>query len=520
MRKRNFLLILLLFISHAIKSESILSVLESRYSLYEFKKNNALDDLTLTSPKILKNRRLLDNSYAYLDYLDGLHEYIGKFTDTHLLIEEMNIRPLIFNGISLVLIGRQVYVYSVQEDSSKFANQYQGVSIGDELIEINNKQVLLWIKDLARYIPSSSNEYTLKIATQNLSERRYRYPKNNNFTWKFKSKKSKKIYLRELRYFVNQGDVTKHKQAQEVLKKSKILATTAKATEKYPKRHLFGQSHFNLEERKDILDGRGHIALTVGKLRGKNHLYTYIKFNEFTSSELKFNNKNMAIDEVIANILLRNKTEKLIILDLRYNGGGSGEVANSIFEKIIKKNTETFFWTTKYRNTEFYNQLYLKFKESFSIDEKTPIEEMFNNKSEYSRFSFKYVKGHSDITNKVIVLTGPGCISTCDIFSRLMKVSGQTIIGRPTNGTGSGFNSGGIYRYWTDPLGLFSIRIPVYLIGPSGKLPAKFEDPTQLNTKHLVENQAILPSILVEETWKEYILKDMSHWFNAFSETF
>jgi hypothetical protein len=179
-----------------------------------------------------------------------------------------------------------------------------------------------------------------------------------------------------------------------------------------------------------------------------------------------------------------------LILDLRANGGGNGNLPAQVLSVLAEENAIYPGATSGFRMTSYMRQLeepsFLQdvvgedqsfglnldeMKNFFqkTIDERRDYTPMFA--AEVIPFDMAGVKGFN---NKIVALVTANCISACDKMSFLLKSSGRaTIIGTHSNGTGAGFlSTGELNTQWEDRLRVLSTQVPNYLFGVPG---ASFE---------------------------------------------
>jgi hypothetical protein len=216
-----------------------------------------------------------------------------------------------------------------------------------------------------------------------------------------------------------------------------------------------------------------------------------------------------------------------LIIDLRENNGGRGEYAAQLLSLITAKGKKYQPSTWMFRITPMIRQMF----ETLSIKDRK------SGRNQKSRKIFKFIneavekkKLHTRLFNrileisadeevegfseKVVVLSGSECVSTCDIFLSLIKSSRRAlVIGGAGNGTGAGAITNKKFDSieWKDYYKIMKIKIPNSLFGLPQRIPKDYK---QDNSSLLLnmENNPIKPDVLYSSTLDDYLQKDLG-WY-------
>lgn len=438
---------------------------------------------------------------ANMEFLDRMQKLVAEFKDTHFGIQEKIARPIVYTGVRLFRINGKIIVGSLEKKFLAMAGKLSGtdfsrIQIGDEVLAINGQPVEQRIAELKKYIGASSDEFADSQAIRSLTIRNFAYDAGNSMTIVLKNAGIFKLPL-----FTNMPkDATPRLDALTYLKKFNVPTDTTtigmtfdKATktwndgaltfEGYATRKL----HLNLKGLNEMTGDDGQPALRTGYYMNKGKTYGVLQILTFMTRNVKSGETQMSFIDGIRNFVMELKENQIpLILDLRVNGGGNGNLPGQVLSVLAPEGAVYPGATSGFRMTSYMRQLQEpsffqevvgedqtfgltldEMKDQFqkTIDERRTFTPMFAGT--VIPFDMAKVKGFN---NKIVALVTADCISACDKMSFLLKATKRAvIIGTHSNGTGAGYlSSGEMNTKWEDRLRVLETQVPNYLFGLPG----------------------------------------------------
>lgn len=436
-----------------------------------------------------------------MEFLDRMQALVAQFHDTHFSIQEKIMRPFVYTGLRLYRADGKILVGALEKKFLAMASRLSGadfsrIAIGDEVLAINGQPVEDRINELKKYIGSSSDEFADSQAIRSLTIRNFKYDLSNSMTITFKnagilklplfanSPKNSTPRLDAITYF-NKLNIPSDASTigMNFDKATKQWMDSGLSFEGYSPRKL----HLNLKGLTEMIGDDGTPALRTGYYINKGKTYGVLQILTFMTSSVKVGDNQMSFIDGIRSFVSELKENQLpLILDLRENGGGNGNLPAQVLSVIAPEGviypgaTSGFRMTSYMRQVEepsFYQQVVgedqsfglnndeLKNMFNRAIDEKRDYTPMFA--AEVIPYDASGVKGFN---NKIVALVTADCISACDKMSFLLKSSGRAIIiGTHSNGTGAGYlSTEELNTKWEDRLRVLETQFPNYLFGIPG----------------------------------------------------
>jgi hypothetical protein len=465
----------------------------------------SIDSVTATSAdranEDARDRISFQQAKSNMQFLDRMQLLVAKFQDTHFSIQEKIPRPLTYTGLRLFRIEGKIIVGSIEKKfmglvSKLSATDFSRIAIGDEVVAINGKPVEDRVNELKSYIGASSDEFADSQAVRALTIRNFAYDSTNSMTIEFKNAGIFKLPL-----FANiPKDSTPRLDALTYFKKinlptdsstigiafdktTKTWNDNALTFEGYNTRKL----HLNLKGLVEMLGDDGSPALRTGYYISKGKTYGVLQILTFMTKNVKVGEAQASFIDAIRNFAIELKDNQIpLILDLRVNGGGNGNLPAQVLSVLAPEGTIYPGATSGFRMTSYMRQVQEPslfqevagedqsfgltmddMKDFFqkTIDERRDYTPMFA--AEIIPFDAAKVKGFN---NKIVALVTADCISACDKMSFLLKSSQRAvIIGTHSNGTGAGFlSTDSLNTKWEDRLRVLETQVPNYLFGRPG----------------------------------------------------
>lgn len=449
----------------------------------------------------LKNKIANLQAVSNMEFLDRMQLLVAKFEDTHFGVYEKITRPFIYNGIRFFRVQGKIIIGSIEPKVLSLVQKlsgadFTGIKVGDEVLSIDGVPVEEKIKELKKYIASSSDEFKDSQAIRALTLRNFKYEKKNYMQFAFKNAGYIKLPI----FVNNPTQDTIRPDTQAYMRQfnipsdnSTIGITFDKTTNKWTDSALAFEGYSvrkiqsNIKGLTEYTDDGGAVGLRTGYYINKGKTYGYMQLMTFATKNFKTGNTTLSFLDAVRNFVLELKENELpLIFDLRSNGGGNANFPSAVLSMLSEEGVVMPNSTMGLRVTHYMRQLQEPFMHQFvnaenentlvtGDDFKKMFEEAIDNNLEYApmyandpiAFDAK-VKGFS---NKIVALVTADCISACDMMSFLLKSSKRaTIIGTHSNGTGAGFlSTGEMDTEWTDPLKVLSSRVPNFLFGLPGE---------------------------------------------------
>lgn len=436
-----------------------------------------------------------------MDFLDRMQLLVSQFQDTHFSIQEKIPRPFVYTGVRFFRIDGKVILGSIENKFMGMASKLSGadfsrIAIGDELLEVNGQPVEEKVSELKKYIGGSSDEFSDYQAIRALTIRNHAYDTSNSITLLFKN-----AGLFKLPLFVNNPkDSTPRLDAITFFDKYKIpsdSATIGMSFDKSAKQWTDGaltyegytpvKLHLNLTGLTEMLGDDGAPALRTGYYMKNGRSYGVLQILTFMTKNVTVGKTSMSFIDGVRSFVKELKDNQIpMILDLRANGGGNGNLPSQVLSVLLPTGSFLPGSSAGFRMTSYMREVQEpglhqevvgedlslgltldEMREFFdkTLDERKDYTPMFADSP--IMYDVAKIKGFD---NKIVALVTANCISACDKMSFLLKSSGRAvIIGTHSNGTGAGFlSTGELNTQWEDPLRVLSTQVPNYLFGVPG----------------------------------------------------
>lgn len=467
--------------------------------------NNSDDILIQASDRSnseVRDRISFLQAKSNMDFLDRMQLLVASFKDTHFGIQEKISRPFVYTGVRLFRIDGKVLVGSLENKFLAMASKLSGtdfssIAIGDEVLAINGQPVEDRVNELKKYIGASSDEFADSQAIRSLTIRNFNYDLSNSITIKFKNAGVFKLPL----FANNAKDSTPRLDAITFFKKFNIPSDSSTIGMNFDKNtkqwidsglNYEGYSsrklHLNLKGLVEMIGDDGSPALRTGYYISKGKTYGVLQILTFMAKTVKVGETQTSFIDGIRSFISELKENQLpLILDLRVNGGGNGNLPAQVLSVLAEEGavypgpTKAFRMTSYMRQIQepgFYQEVVGEDQSSgITNDElKDIFERSLQERRDYTPmfatgvipYDAAKVKGFN---NKIVALVTADCISACDKMSFLLKSSKRaTIIGTHSNGTGAGYlSTDELNTKWEDRLRVLETQVPNYLFGVPSK---------------------------------------------------
>ncbi len=493
--------------------------------------NNSADILLASTDRtndLEKTRITFLQAKSNMEFLDRMQALVAQFKDTHFSVQEKIMRPFVYTGLRMYRVDGKILIGALERKYLALASKLSGtdfsrIMIGDEILAINGIPVEEKIKELKQYISASSDEFADSQAIRSLTIRNFKYDLSNSITITFKNAGVFKLPL-----FVNApASSTPRLDAITFFDKFQIPRDTTSIGMNFDKNtkqwvdsalNFEGFSprklHLNLKGLTEMLGDDGTPAIRTGYYINKGKTYGVMQILTFMTKNVKVGETQVSFIDGIRSFVAELKDNQMpLILDLRQNGGGNGNLPAQVLSVLAPEGVVYPGATSGYRMTSYMRQVQepgffqevvgedqsfgltldeLKDVFARTIDERKEYTPMFA--AEVIPFDMQKIKGFN---NKIVALVTADCVSACDKMSFLLKSSGRaTIIGTHSNGTGAGYlSTGELNTRWEDRLRVLETQVPNYLFGIPGDSIEKTVFEEDSASKMCAENKPTIADV-------------------------
>lgn len=485
-----------------------------------------------------------------MDFFDRMVAIAAQFKDTHFGMGEKIPRPLIYSGLRFYRIQGAIVLGSVETKFLKMAMKVSGVdysrlAIGDQVLAIDGVDVEAKVKELKPFISGSSEEFIDSQAVRSLTLRNVKYPEKNYMTVMFKNAGIFKFPI-----FANssQGEAPRV-DAITYFNKIGIPSDATNIGLNYnPDSKQWtddglkfdgfspAKLHLHLKGLTEYLDDSKQPGMRTGYYIKNGKTYGVLQLLTFYTKNFTNGENVQTFADAIRGFISELKDEDIpLILDLRRNGGGNGNLPAVVLGILLDENTVLPGASSGFRMTSYMRQI-----QEASLHQEVVAEDLTFGVTmdEMKDFMQKTIDEQKDYTpmfaneivitdpavggysNKIVALVTADCISACDKMSFLLKASKRaTIIGTHSNGTGAGFlsMSSEFNTKWSDPLHIFDTQVPNYLFGRPGDnfMTTVFEEGSE--EKLCSENRPTIADVQYSTTMKD-LAKNNIGWLEKAAE--
>ncbi len=402
-----------------------------------------------------KDRETKSEEYTFsINFHDALLRCLAELKDSHLSLESSQTTIANFiadarfvkNKLIITELRSELIRMTDELNRSRLVDK---LSIGDEVISIDDQLPTVAAADMEKYISSSSDNDRKKVATSRLFYRSFKYPFKKSLKIKVKNAKSE-INEINLDWFIDDR-VKTTLDSNLFLKKIGIdvlnLPSSVGLTEYgfNSTRKVFS----TFENFRTYLDNNQDEVLRMGVAKVDLKKLCYIQPLSFQlqpenngvlfpiHDKSKPNEKAISYITALKDFLSSCEREKQdLVLDLKFNPGGDYNLSERFFSMLeILSQSNIHYGYARNRDKSISDWIFIK-------------------GTSYEKEVF---------SGKVISLISGECKSACDLLALALKLSKRSImIGEPTNGATFGFDLKATNTNFNDESGLITMKIPNY----------------------------------------------------------
>ncbi|HYD42101.1 MAG TPA: S41 family peptidase [Anaeromyxobacter sp.] len=440
-----------------------------------------------------------------LRFVDRFRRCVAAFEDGHLFLAMPRPLPVVSLGVRLTLTADgKAYVSHrdpgvarwLEEESARSPDQR--LEIGDEVVAIDGRPVVDAIADLAEAIPGSSAGARIERAVDALTRRDFRYPDRREATFTVASGAALRPVI--LPWFVAPG-AANHPLAAGWVKRTGLV-TSDRIDWRTANRGAWLREGGVTEgllrgdpivapadaERLQVYRGDGNqLAARLGEAASDGPAVCYAQLLSFHTQGLSGPGGKRPYVEVLREFLrgCADRGQDLI-LDLRQNEGGYLSHSSALAGLLTPRASISPGGALVLRATSQNEKVYearspspMLGAASQQAPGRVPSEPeqilMAIRDARRARTEFTPAFLEPPLTpsselgfaGRVVVLTGPGCMSACDRLSAILKRGHRArLVGGPTEGAGaSQQETKGQSARWADASGSIGVSIPNAAMG-------------------------------------------------------
>lgn len=506
-----------------------------------------------------------DGIYSH-EYIDLNSACLALFKDSHLDVLPQGNQPLVVTGIQRMRqFGNKYHITSIRPNLLKKFEEIgslptdslvNSVKLGDEILEIDGQRPATALQQLKQLIGASSPRAQELLASSFFFNRKFGYPKTGRMTLKLKNSSGQvatvempwvqitrgafdtasSLYDRQIVLLEN-----RESRSESEITAGTLTTQTVVTSEEdlFKSEHLLTQFEIfrQMSSAKTYFSDRAgqKEALTHALVTHNNKAACYLRVDTFTLDAASGIERAVYAESgsthVVQDAILIIKSfletcevnSNKLIIDLRNNPGGDPNYGLQIYELLADRTKAQVSTAGNYLmrngNTNFLSQIMSGFNPQSPSAAHQLILSVFQRDTDntfgVSDWLVKQQKETTTVfTKPLIVLTSSNCISTCDLFSHIIKNSERgRIVGTATNGTGFGFVATvtSASTEFRDTLNYFKVRIPNQAFSTTTATGADIiEDSTirgfilPFSEVPLIENSPAQPDVNLDFTLKDY----------------
>lgn len=325
-------------------------------------------------------------------------------------------------------IGKQLFI-------DKNASGNEKLKKGLEIVSINNVSTDEIMTTLSQYTTSDGNNYEKRLERLIVDG-------------------TEKFALFDIFYSLEYGSNSVLQLTLKDIKEGKVFTTSVNTISKTNRTYLLTKEYGPLET--SLKDG--------WKFEIKNNTTAYLKMSSFAVQRGEFDWKGFLKN---AFQQLKEKNIKHLIIDIRGNEGGQGEVAEYILENLVQSPLDipSMSSTTRYQSIpddmRKYISTWAKFPYDFGSKVSAIDDSRYQLKSKYSAGGRTYKPLKNGFKGKTYLITDASNSSATHLMAMYAKqINGITIVGQETGGNQKGTN-GSFMFFLRLPNSKVEIDIPV-----------------------------------------------------------
>jgi hypothetical protein len=524
----------------------IKSAVLEKYALIQLKKERLNIDADQHMQDCARAEIAIDNGDRQ-EFLDRVQKCIAGFQDTHFGGYSRVQRPTVMTAVLATNLGGKILIarQSAQliarikaGDPDSFQDLEKVLAPGNEITKIDGVAAADAVAELLPYTMGSSLAFGKLLAANQYFVRTFHYPTQRTVALEIRDAQGALKHV-ELPWFAQLAPG--NYDAQIKFKRLGLPLVNELQWKYDPALRKFEQDNGDLftvgyNSKKPLFADQaslvtynadsGQPGLRTGEVVvDRTHVFCYMQLLTFMSKKFTREGTKDGVDffDPIEKFVASCESKGLpMIFDLKSNGGGRGDYPDKLLSILTQKNARYGASVSSFAATPAMVDLITqdidpKDTGARNLDSGADLVTLLNALSDALGSGAKYtdvinnkdnvasdkVGGYSQ---KIVAIVTPGCISACDMMSRLLKNSGRAVLlGTAANGTGAGFESSGtqLNSEFTDTEGQLQFQIPNFLFGVATSPGLAQRIPFVQGKDLLMENRPTVADVQYELTAKD-----------------
>jgi hypothetical protein len=475
-----------------------------------------------------------------LRFYDRMRRCIAAFADGHLLLGVPARLPQVALGLGFRLVDGRVFLANRERKLVSYLKTVSGVrdledilAVGNEILELDGRPVLDRLREVAEYVPASSEAARLERAVDALTRRDFLFPARRVAALTVAVHGTRRTV--EVPWWIS-PDAESHVMTQGYVRRVGIATTDLlawrydQAKDTWDRDAGSAQGYLRSDTilpprdasaLREYLDDQDRPAVRMGEVvRRRDRAYCYLQILTFHTETLQLHDARQPFAAALEGFVRECKEKQLdLVLDLRQNDGGYLAHTSALLAMLGEPRKAypggALLLRASTRNQLVYQQRtpVLGGVPARAADDafepRRIVEAIGAAKRAQRDFTPAFLEQPLQASplvggydGRVVALVAPTCTSACDRAAAMLRSSGRAVLlGGPTEGAGgSQQEARNLAARWSDPEGLVTLSIPNAAMGVQRVLPvsdgARGERPSEEFFQTLAfENRPVQPDL-------------------------
>ncbi len=445
-----------------------------------------------------------------LRFYDRIRRCVAAFADGHLLLGAPARLPQVALGLGFRLVDGRVYLANRERKLVSYLKTVSGVrdleeilAVGNELLEIDGRPVRDVLREVAGYLPASSDAARLEKAVDALTRRDFLFPQRRVASLTLVVNGARRTV--EIPWWIS-PDAESHVMTQAYVRRVGVATTDLLAwrydhgKDTWDREGGSSQGYLRTDtilpardagSLREFMDEQDRLAVRLGEVvRRRDRAFCYLQILSFHTETLGTREGRQPFGSVIEAFVRECKEKELdLVLDLRQNEGGYLAHSNTLVS-LLGERQKSYPGGALLLRANTLNQLIYQQRSPMlggvparSDDAYEPrriVEAIGAARRAQQEFTPAFLEQPVPASGviggyegRVVALISPSCMSACDRLAAMLRSSGRAVLlGGPTEGAGgSQQEAKNLAVRWSDPEGLLTLSIPNAAMGVQRAIP-------------------------------------------------